>query len=548
MTIIQVNSATQRALGRIISGRPVMLTDPSPRVGGAPTSPMSVPAPGAFQEFFDDVRVPGKRKSEMEYYDYLETEISDVRRALDAYATMAVTGNLAGGGTDTYTICMLEDEDRYPDELRERLKATENLMKRSAYASVRMMCKYGTYTPELAVARRDDGRLGVLALRPIPPGTIYRNLVSGKSVSDKYWKQVIDGKTVAIVPQWKLPHFALWSNIVSATKTLLYGTSLLQPFGAIGLKVHAAVDAAVVARLTRAAMRYVWRVDVSDIKSDQNAIARRMRAWQRQLSRASTIHNTTTDEQESYQRTAVPDADFFVPAGGGLEYGLDTLSGDTNLARVGDIELLIRFYFGALGVLPEYLGHERSQGGRSNVSQVDIQFARSTRFVQVSAAAAFEHLVWVDMLLGGWDPREYPVEVVPPQIGARDDLLQAQIRALQSAVVMNLRAAGMKLEVNPRWILEVFLNLGNDLKQLKQEEIDQLFEAMPAPTDNQNSPGPNSKTVRELRERVAATTGDLMDIVRNNVMLLATGHDELAPELHRHEQPSPDELAAGLAA
>lgn len=541
-------------LGDVISGRTDISPQADPRVLGSGEAPASSFMP-FYDTYFQTCRVPGTRVREMEYYDWLEKEIADVRKALDAMTTMAVTGNLAGGGKATYTIRLVNNEDQYPPELINRFRVMEQLIRRNAYSTTRTMIKYGSYMPEIEIGTREDGKLGVVKLRPIPPGTIFRNINNkGESNPDKYWVQIIkdrpnqqanvqqDGAYVSGIPQWRLPHFAVWSNIVNATETIIYGTSILQPFGAIGLKVHACLDAVVVARLSRAAMRYKWMIDVSDIKTNQTAIAGRMRTWKRMLSRATNLLNGATNV-DSYENTAVPDADFFVPAADGLKWDLGTIDGDTNLARVGDIEFLVRFYFGALGVPPEYLGHERSQGGRSNLSQIDINFARTVRHIQMFGSSGWEHIVMVDMLLGGYDPRKYPIEVEPPPIGARDELLQAQIMQLQSVVLMNLRAAGFKLESVPRWVMEVFLGLDDELRDLSEDEITALIGPVETAAATAS---PSDKT--KVREALSRANGDALDMMRQNIRMLLRGRDEMAGNVYRHEQIDPEELRRQVAA
>lgn len=546
-------------MGDIIASRPDSMPDPSPVLTGMQAEGGIFG--GSFDAWLQACRAPHERVREMKYYDYLEREIPDVRKALDAYATMAVTGNLAGGGRSTYTIKMLDQTREYPAELKARLKRLEVLISSNAYSTTRTMVKYGSYMPEVVPERMTVGGLGVGRMRPIPPGTIFRNVgKKGESEPARYWYQAIDGRLITPggagavsppaapmtdgrqpggIPQWRLPHFAVWSNVVNATETLIYGTSILQPVGAIALKVHASLDAITVARLSRAAMRYIWKFDVSDIKSDQAAIQRRGRQWQRMASRSANMLDSGASD--TYQKAPVPDQDFFLPAANGLAYDLDKLDGDTNLARVGDVDLLCRFYFGALGVPPEYLGHERSQGGRSNLSQVDIQFARTVRHIQLYGAAGYEQVVWVDMILGGYDPYEWPIAVVPPPIGARDDLLQAQIRALQATVIASLRAAGMQLELNPRWVLQTFMQLDEEIESLPPEVLDKIFAKMPEATLAAPS---DPKKAREML--MAAMDPTQMLMIRENIRLLAADHIPMT-ELHRYQQPTPQEIGAQLS-
>lgn len=528
-------------MGDTIASRPGMLVEANPRIikEGEPAG-TGFGGDQFYRKWLDSTRVPGKRVNEMKYYDALETEIPDVRKALDAFATMAVTGNLAGGGRSGYSIRPTLEESHYPDEIKDRFTRLELLMRNVGWTCIREMVKYGSYTPAVVPGRMSDNRMGVSKIKAIPPGTMFRHITSdGGDDPTKYWYQKLDGEYAnhnigasrevdkKTIPQWLVPHFAVWSNVVDATSTRLYGTSLLQPFGAIGLKLHGTLDSVVLARLSRAAMRYVWKVDVTDIKSNQGAIQSRLNAWRNTMSRGQTFGGSPA-QSDAYTRPSTIEDDIFVPSADGLAYGVDTVDGDTNLSRVQDIEMLTRFYFGALGVPAQYLGHESSQGGRSNMSQIDINFARTCRHIQMFGAAGFAHIVLVDLMLGGYDPDKFPFEIVPPRIGARDDLLQAQIMMIQSTVISNLRAAGMNMEINPKWVLRTFLNLDEELEELGDGEIDELFQNAGIEDPGKDEP---SKPDRRAIEAVIQKTRDTMpEEVLQNINLLATGRDSFVEQ------------------
>jgi hypothetical protein len=547
MALIRIGRFANQ-IGNLLTGRQDTLTDANPRLRGL------VPQSSTIQNFRDFEAYPTRRVDEMKFYDYLQQQISDVPKALDAITTMATTGDLAGGGTNTFTIRLVKPENEYPPALLDRLKSVERLICNNCPTIIRAMCKYGSFMPQVILNRQVDGQRGVSSLKPIPPGTIFRYVdKNGQSDVQKYWKQVIDGRTIslsqngsepALIPLWMMPHFAIWSDVVTATQTLLYGTSLLRPFAAVGLKMQSAMDAIMVARLTRAAMRYVWAIDVSDIKDDQQAIIARTNTWKNAVTRSESL--LSSGNPESWKKAPVPDEDFFIPSADSLKWGIDTISGDTGLGNVKDLELLARFYFGALGVPPEYIGHERSQGGRSSLTQIDIHFARTVRNIQLFAVPPFEQIVMTDMILGGWDPRDFPIQVVPPNIGARDDLLQAQIRALQSAVISNLVASGMDPTVNPRWILETFLNFDDELSSLEKDQIEQLFRSMPGQNSDTGVPTPNEQ--RQIWDVMRNQTGDLMNIVRENLRMFTMGRDQLAGDIYRTNQPTATELMEAIQA
>lgn len=535
--ISQVNQQIRQTLAAIIAGHASepQLKSVVPVARRQKDSPHALLGDGPYWKFVQGCHAPSRRIEEMKWYDYLSDQIADVNKALSAYADIATTGSIIGGKQDTSFQILFENE--WPEELQERLIRTQKMMQGISKRCVRMMCKYGSYAPAIQLRRNHRGEMYV-DLMDVPPATMFRNFDSNGEIDySRYWVQVINGRVHGSnemfngrsntgLPQWRVPHFALWSDPVRAEHTVLYGTSILRPFGGIGLKMEAAIDALVVARLSRAAMRYKWSIDVSDVENDQAAIKARVRGYQQMLSRQQALFNEG-ENSNSYHRPEVPDADIFVPAGKDLHYDVDTISGDANLPRVQDLEFLAKFYFGALGLPPEYLGHERSQGGRSTLMQIDVHFARTARDVQLSACAAFEHIAMVDMILGGFDPRDFPIRCVPPAIGARDELLQAQVRTLQATLIKTLVDAGMNVAENPKWVLETFMLMDDELVGMTEEDLKKLFSGTPKVEGGGDDPANPS----QAREFLQKTSADLWAQLRQCHDLLAINSVVSAPDM-----------------
>lgn len=519
----------------------------SGRAGQTPEVPVVVPptqrppgaiAGGAFDTFLRFVERPDDRVAEMDYYDRLTDELPDAGKALSAFATMACTGTLTGQSRGTYTFRFPEDT---PQELRDWMEPLQRLIRSHAYTITMGYCKFGSYPIEIVPGRIGD-KLGVVGLNHIPPGTMFRN-TNREAGPESYWLQMKHAGSMSEMiklPQWRIAHFAVWSQVVTARKRLLYGTSIMRPVGRIGLQLLAMTDAMVVARLTRAAMRYVFQFDVSDIARSTDEIIKRIDEYARHFETERTY--SVDGAFDSYKRPNIPDENFYLPGGKDLGFDLKTLEGDRNVSNIKDIEMLVRFYFGALGVPPEYLGHGRGDtGGRSSLSQIDINFARNARHLQLFGAAGFDHIVLVHMLLGGFDPERYPIETVPPTIGARDDLLQAQVRMLQSQILANLQAAGMDLTLDPRWVLRTFLNMEEELAGLADDLISKMFkDPEPAEPSSVTRPGRGSEEWRKISQG----TGEFINNIRS---LIAMGEgDDSAGPLYGRDQPTVHDVRQGL--
>lgn len=476
---------------------------------------------------------PENRERELRFYDQLATDMPEVDRALDAFTTMASTGAITGQSRGTFS---LRYPDKAPPALREWMEPLLRVIRTHSYSVLRGMAKYGSF-PAMLVIEPRDGVRAVVDLEYLPPAFLKRHISADPDKQDEqYWTPSIAGAAKSpLIPRWKVPHFAIWTDVVTADKTLLYGTSLLKPVGAIAMKLAASIDAMVVARLTRATLRLAWQVDVNDIRTDEARIMQRLNLFRDQLGRDRQI--MTDGSLDSMQRAPIPDEDVFVPAGENLKYGLTPIQSDNNLAKVDDIKLLSQFYFGAIGVPPEYLGHQREGGGRSALTQVDINFARMSRHLQMFFAGAMEHVIAVHMILGGWDPEQYPIECIPPTIGARDDLLQAQVRVLQSQVLANLVGSGFDPSADPAWTLRTILNMEEDLQPLTDEIIKKLFVSVPGL--NAPEPRPPAGVNREAWLQMLSTgTGDVMLKIRS---LLGMEYQSLNdPSSYNYRYAHPD--------
>lgn len=535
-----ISKVADRLLG-IMNGR--MAATPEPLPPQVPSRPndrgVSGMEFGILDAYYAVMQRPGERLAEMRQYDYLENEAPDVSKALDAYATMACTGTLTGATEGSFTVELDEDA---PEALRQWVKLFEDVMQAEAYGIIRGMAKYGSYPCEVLLGQI-DGRIGVVDFQHLPPGTMFRDISGG---AERYWVQKLEGSGSAArgLPRWRIPHFAIWTNVVSAENTLIYGRSMLQPVARLAMQLQACEDALVVGRLTRAALRHVFSIDVSDVSTDEKRIEQRIKMAERLFSRKRQRTNSGND---SYQRPDVPDGDYYMPKGKNLAYDVKSLEGDTNLSNIKDLEFILKRYFGALGVPPAYLGQSET-GGRSNLTQVDIHFARSARYLQLFACGAFLHALAVHMIVGGYDPELYTPRIIPPSIGARDELVHAQVRMLQSQIVTNLVTAGMDITAAPKWVLQTLMNMGPELDGLDDAELSKLFRVVPdllpqAPTDVRRPD--RTRTANAALLAVSKGAGPYIESIRALLRLDVLPEQLPANNLQR-QHPKHAELTAGI--
>lgn len=539
-------SLTNRVVGAF-TGRlaatpePVVSQDPPERLPGG------LFEQGILDSYNQMLARPAERRQEMRFYDHLERELEDVPKALDAYAVMACTGSVTGSNA-AFQVRM---PDNSPDDLKAWMRMYEDVVAAEQIPIVRGMCQYGSYPAELVIGEREISgrrRLAVVDINHQPPGTMYRNLSGGH---EKYWNQCWMPQQVARQhPRWATPHFAMWQKVVNAELPQLYGLSILAPVGRVGLQLLSSTDGMVVARMQRAAMRYAITVDISDVSTSQEKMQDRLNFARKLFSRKrQAMANSAFD---SYQRAPVPDEDFFIPGGKSLAWKVDKIEGDMNLGNIQDIEFLLKRYFAALGVPPAYLGQGQDSGGRSSLSQVDIHFARTSRAVQVHAAGGFLHGAIVHMILGGWDPDQYPPRIEPASIGARDELIDAQVTMLKSQIVANLAKAGLDPSEAPRWVLNVLMGIdAAAIEGLSDAELNKLFKSMPeiamktgTATSVQRPGSRESRDDQNLHAAIARGTDQYVANVRALLAMDVMPNEHIAYRRHPNARMLRDEVLA----
>jgi hypothetical protein len=89
--------------------------------------------------------------------------------------------------------------------------------------------------------------------------------------------------------------------------------------------------------------------------------------------------------------------------------------------------------FAALTIPKAYLGYDEGMAGRV-ITQLDIQFARSVRRIQWFLSQGIRHIMDVQLMLAGIDPRNVEYDIIFPLVGAEDELQRWQIQQLRLGV------------------------------------------------------------------------------------------------------------------
>jgi hypothetical protein len=190
------------------------------------------------------------------------------------------------------------------------------------------------------------------------------------------------------------------------------------------------------------------------------------------------------------------------------------LQGNQNLGRIDDVKYFLSKLFAALTIPKAYLGYDEGMAGRV-ITQLDIQFARSVRRIQWFLSQGIRHIMDVQLMLAGIDPRNVEYDIIFPLVGAEDELQRWQIQQLRLGV-----AKALKLELDypipDNWILQYIVGMDRDDVMTIGFPDDQIT---PNPMAGQafgpGAEGPPQETVDKLLQdpRMAKMAHELRSLI-----------------------------------
>jgi hypothetical protein len=506
--LIQRFAAMFRAW-RFPAGGPIADTDPSTYDDGSPAQ-MDM---SSYEQYF---KTEQSRLQVYEDADEMDATTDEVAAALDTLSDSSV--NPEDGSDTSFEIEI--DEGPYRDaaeavfaQVSEALDLQSNAM-----AISREMLLYGDCYFELVLD--DYGRLARGKI--LPAKSIWRNedsagnLMQGIPVFDEDGKcqnkagecafdqrDGQQGTMLAAFDSWQIAHFR-WNRKGSSR----YGRSMLSTARVVWKKLKAAEEAVVIARLQRAWMRFVHKIDTTGMSREDARAA--IRDYRTELTRRYLL------DTQSRENPLEVTSDFYIGTGytrdlDGNRYiprlaDITILQGDhAALAVMTDVEYFQNKLFASLRVPKAYLGFERDVNAKATLTTQDIQFARVLRRIQSVLSTVYKEIFDLGLILAGINPTDVHYRVRWPVILVSDEERDAQIRMMHARADSTYWQMGAP---STRWFVQQRFGLDDEAWEAD------LLDALNDPPSRIKIP--NQEMSPQAQSDGAQTIGDALAAAQGN--------------------------------
>jgi len=302
------------------------------------------------------------RISRIRDYDLMDTT-PIVSNALNVYSYDATSLNEKGE-----VLSIITDDERIEDALTElyyeRINVDFNLHNR-----VRKLCKYGDAFDLINI----EPKKGVTGLIALPTAEIEREEAfdgNPSSVRFKWTSQV-----GAAYEEFQVLHYRLLND----DNFYPYGRSILEAGRIAWKKLQMLEDAMLIYRISRAAEKRVFQIEVGNLPPEQIA---NYIEQQRARVKTDQLVNPQTGEIDLRFKSNTLTDDYWFAKRGDMMSTIDTLPGGQNLNDIEDVQYIQQQLISSLGVPKAFLQFEDDLEGKSSASKVDMRFARSVQGIQ----------------------------------------------------------------------------------------------------------------------------------------------------------------------
>jgi hypothetical protein len=202
---------------------------------------------------------------------------------------------------------------------------------------------------------------------------------------------------------WQIAHFRLLGD----DRRMPYGMSVLDKVRRTWKMLTLVEDAMMVYRITRAAERRVFKIDVGNLPTED--IEAYVKVVASGIKKAKLTDHNTGDFNWKYN-VATADSDYFIPVrSANATNPIDTLPGAGNLSDIDDIKYLRDNLYTGLGIPASFLAFsaEGSPGEGKSLSMLDIRFSRKVNKIQQSLISELNKIAIIHLSLLGGDFAEH---------------------------------------------------------------------------------------------------------------------------------------------
>ena len=195
-------------------------------------------------------------------------------------------------------------------------------------------------------------------------------------------------------------------------------------------------DSMILARLSRAWMRYAFNIDTSGLSPEESW--EYVQKYMEQVKRKEVV-DRDTGRVNVYDSPPLPDEDIGIPVReGGSKQGVQVLTGDTNIGNIKDVEYFQSKFFMVTSVPKAYAGLEEGVRSKATLGQIDVQFARQVRRRQKGLIPGLRKFYETAFYLAGIDPFSFKWDIVFPEMNTTDELMAWEMFKLKAEVAKTL--------------------------------------------------------------------------------------------------------------
>jgi len=379
--------------------------------------------------YLDILTYSGNRNDKYDKYEFLDRNLSEASCGLNIYADNIVSGAI--GGEENYSV-FIDKTAINKEQIEAVVKEAEQRTKIKDYVwdIARDLTCFGDDFEELVIGSDGNGKYFPAKLKQLPPKEIFAN-VDERGVctdTDFPYLQKRDewDKEGTKFDWWRLIHFKLGRDVYGVNKSIFANASQR-----IGRQLLWIDDSMVLARMTRAWMRYAFHVDTTGMSSDDAwDFAEK---WLERVKRKEVIDRDTGRLNIS-DSPPLPDEDMVIPTKEGTKQGVEVLSGDMNIGNIEDVKYFQSKFLMALNIPKAYVGLEEGVRSKATLGQIDIQFARQVRRRQTSLIPGLKRFYELTFILAGLNPMAFRWDIVFPELATTDELLKYEMLRIKADI------------------------------------------------------------------------------------------------------------------
>lgn len=240
---------------------------------------------------------------------------------------------------------------------------------------------------------------GVMGLFPLPVNEIEREQGYDEKDPLAYRYRWLSNQQKTL-QYWEILHFKMPGNDTFHP----YGGSVLEPARRPWRQGVLLEDAMMVYRIVRSPERRVFYIGIGNI--DPKDVPAYMEKAKSQLKRNSVVDATSGRMDKRFNPSDIME-DFFIPVRGeGDGTRIEPLPGGQYVGDIDDVNFIHSKLLAALKIPKSYLGYEDDSGGKSQLTQQDVRFARTIQKIQHVFIAEMNKVAMIHLYSLGYRGKE----------------------------------------------------------------------------------------------------------------------------------------------